>query len=125
MAISKASRKKVEEMVYETMKRVEPSGRNADKYRALFRTMNDEAFEKFFRKMGSDFNNNFYMEIDLYDKKAIDLETISSGAKYLGVPMEEIVTIRHIGPDGSPIRTRYPVPVFYVHLKSKQAPLFW
>ena len=123
MAISKDKRKKVEEKVIKTMELLDPTGKNAQKYKALFAGMSDAQFENFFKRMKNDENNNFYVEMDLYSKNPVSMETIQAAANYLKVPLEEYVYMRHLSPDGTPIRSRFRVPVMYIHLKSNSAPL--
>lgn len=120
MAISKASRKAVEEKVDKTLRLLDPSGKNADKYKEIFKGMSDAQFEAFFRRMRDDPNNNFYVEMDLYDRKPVTMDSIQDAAKYLKVPLEEYVYIRHMTPDGDPVRSRFRVPVMYIHLKRMQ-----
>lgn len=120
MAISKASRAKVETKVYETLSRLDPTKKNAEKYKKLFKAMNDKEFEEFFKKMSSDFNNNFYAEIDLYSEKPLGMESIQSAASYLKLPLEEYVTLRHNTTDGKPVRSKFKVPVLYIHVKRMQ-----
>ena len=120
MAISRAKRKAVEEKVITTMKLLEPTGKNAEKYKQLFASMSDAQFEAYFKKMASDDNNNFYVEVDLYAEKKVSMDSIQDAAKYLKVPLEEYVYVRHLSPDGKPIRSKFRVPVMYVHLKRMQ-----
>jgi hypothetical protein len=120
MAISKQKRKAVEEKVDKTLRLLDPSGKNADKYKAMFKAMSDAQFEAYFRRMKSDFNANFYVEMDLYDKKPVTMDTIQNAANYLKVPLEEYVYIRHMSPDGTPVRSKFRVPVMYVHIKRMQ-----
>lgn len=114
----KQDRKKVEDLIYAVMSKLEPSKRNAEKYKQRFSKMNDKDFLSYFKEMSKDFNNNFYMEIDLYDKDAINFDTIGASAKLLDLPLEEHVTIRHLG-EGD-VMSPFPVPVFYIHLKRMQ-----
>lgn len=114
----KNDRKKVEELIYTVMSKIEPSKRNAEKYKQRFNKMSDKEFLSYFKDLGSDFNNNFYMEIDLYDKEAINFDTVERAAKHLNLPLEEHVTVRHLG-EGDVV-SPFPVPVFYIHLKRMQ-----
>jgi hypothetical protein len=120
MSISKDKRKKVEQKVIETMRLLDPTGKNAEKYKKLFAGMSDTQFETYFKRMKNDDNNNFYVEMDLYSEKPVSMETIQAAASYLKVPLEEYVYIRHFSPDGTPIRSKFRVPVMYIHLKRMQ-----
>ena len=120
MATFSEKRKKVEALVYETLMRLEPSGMNAEKYKELFKSMTDKQFEEFFMKMYKNDNGNFYVEVDLYGKNQITMKSIEKAAKFLNVPLEEYVYIRHKSEDGTPVRTPFRVPVLYIHLKRMQ-----
>jgi hypothetical protein len=124
MAISPIKRKKVEEKIYKTISLLEPTGKNANKYREMFSKMSDTQFETFFKSMASDDNSNFYVEVDLYAAKKVSMDSIQAAAKYINLPLEEYVYIRHFSPDNVPIRTKFKVPVMYIHLKSNLAPLY-
>ena len=43
------NRKEIEQLIYDTYDALDPSGTNSAKYRALFSTMDDKKFEKFFK----------------------------------------------------------------------------
>jgi hypothetical protein len=119
-----ALRKKIEEKIDRFLRTIEPSGRNAEKYRKRFSGMDDKQFLAFFKKMAQDPNNNFYVEIDLFDKKGVTMKSIKQAATQIGVPLEEYVTVYHTAPSGEAnvigVRSAYKVPVFHVHLKRMQ-----
>lgn len=120
MAITAKNRKKVEAKIIAFMKKMDPSGMNADKYKKIFTSMTDKDFVDFFKKMKSSDDFQFYVEFDLYGKNKVTLETIKEAADFLKVPLEEYVFMRHKTEDGSVIRTRYKVPVLYIHMKRMQ-----
>jgi hypothetical protein len=113
-------RKKVEEKIYKTLDLLDPSGLNSGKYRKLFGGMSDNQFTAYFKAMKADDDRNFYVEVDMYGKNNPTLKTVQSAADYLKLPLEEYVYIKHKNPDGEPIRSRYKVPVFHLHLKRMQ-----
>jgi hypothetical protein len=115
-----ASRKAIEEKIYNTLNKLDPSGLNSEKYKKLFKTMNDKQFKDYFKNMSNDDANNFYLEIDVYGKNNPKMNNIKSAADYLGVPLEEYVFISHKSPDGTPIRTKFKMPVMYLHIKRMQ-----
>jgi hypothetical protein len=119
-SITPQKRKQVEDKILTTLKILDPSGKNAAKYKAIFDPMSDAQFMAYFRKMASSDNNNFYVEMDLYEKKKINMDTIEAAAKYLKLPLEEYVYVRHTSPDGQVVRTPFKVPVMYIHLKRMQ-----
>lgn len=118
--ITPEQRRKVQEKVVGTLSILDPSRKNADKYRATFAAMSDDQFLEYFRRMSESDNNNFYVEMDLYADKKISMDTIEASAAYLKLPLEEYVYLRHTTPDGRPVRSPFKVPVMYIHLKRMQ-----
>lgn len=114
------NRKQVEEKIFKTLSLLEPGGLNAEKYKKMFKGMSDREFTNFFKRMKDDDNFNFYVEIDLYEKNNILLEDIQKAANYLKLPLEEYVFFTHKSEDGTPIRTKFRVPVFPIHMKRLQ-----
>lgn len=120
MAMTIKNRKKVEELIYTTFALMEPGKMNAEKYKALFKNMSDKEFLDTFKRIKEDENAHLYLETDLYDKNKISLDSIEAAAKHINVPFEEYVYIRHKTADGTPIRSKFKVPVMYIHLKRMQ-----
>jgi hypothetical protein len=120
MAITPQKRKEVQSKILKTLEILDPSKKNAKKYAAIFDKMSDAQFLAYFKKMASDDNNNFYVEMDLYDEKKVTMDTVESAAAYLKLPLEEFVYLRHTSPDGKPMRSPFKVPVMYIHLKRMQ-----
>lgn len=118
--MDKQTRKEVEDMIYTTLSKLEVSGMNAEMYKKKLSALSDKDFLDYFKKMKNNEDFNFYVEIDLYGKNEITLESIEKAAAYLKVPLEEYVYIKHKSPDGTPIRSAYKVPVMYVHMKRMQ-----
>ena len=114
------NRKKVEDKIYSTLDKLDVSGLNSDKYRKLFKTMSDKQFLDYFKRMANDESNNFYLEIDLYGKNNPKMKNIKAAADYLDVPLEEYVYIRHKSPNEEVIRTKFKVPIVYLHIKRMQ-----
>jgi hypothetical protein len=117
MAITAKNRKKAEKLILDTLSKLEPSGMNTEKYRKIFSEMSDKQFVDYFKKLKEDRNAHLYVECDLYGKNQITLGSIQKAADFLKVPLEEYVYIRHKTPDGTPIRSKFRVPVMYIHLK--------
>jgi hypothetical protein len=114
------NRKKVEDKIYNTLKLLEPSGINADKYKSLFSKMSDKEFINYFKDMKSNEDFNFYVEIDPYGKNNINMKEVEATAKYLNLELEEYIYYRHKTKDGSTIRTPFKVPVIIIHMKRLQ-----
>jgi hypothetical protein len=113
-------RKDIEDKIFTTLNLLDPSGLNAKKYKDLFKGMSDKQFTDYFKQMKTDDTKNFYVEMDLYGKNNIDFDSIKASAKYLKLPLEEYVYIKHRTLDGKPIRSAFRVPVIYLHIKRMQ-----
>lgn len=114
------SRKSIEDKIYTTLNKLDASGKNSKHYKDMFSKMSDKQFIQYFKEMQQDDNKNFYVEMDLYGDNHVSLESITSAAKYLNVPLEEYVYIRHRTIDGSVVRTATKVPVINLHIKRMQ-----
>ena len=114
------NRKKIEDKILTVFNKLDISGLNSKRYKELFSKMSDKEFLDYFKKMISDDNKNFYLEIDLFDKNKVSLDNIIDAAKYLNVPLEEYVYIKHRSENGEVYRTPYKVPIVYLHLKRMQ-----
>ncbi|WP_368880278.1 hypothetical protein [Proteus mirabilis] len=114
------NRKQVEKLIDDTLRKLDPSGMNADKYKRIFKDMSDAEFVKMFTRIKENREDHLYVETDVYGKNKITLDSIKTTANFLKVPLEEYVYIRHKTKDGTPIRSRFKVPVMYVHMKRMQ-----
>ena len=114
-----AKRKKIQNMIYDTISILDKSGKNLEAYKKFFDSMSDEEFNKYMKRFLNDPEEHFYMEIIPFQNEPT-LKDIKKAADYLGVPLEEYVYFRHDGNKNNPVRTKYPVPVGYLHLKRLQ-----
>lgn len=123
MPINKATRTKMERHVYETFNRLDPSGVNTAKYRALFKEMSDSQFDSFFRQLFAD--DNQYLILDTVDyERDLTIDHIEDAAKYLGINLFEYVALPFINGDKeNPIVTKVAVPDGYIHIKRMQQTL--
>jgi hypothetical protein len=113
-------RKKIEEMVLTTMSKIDPTMINTDKYRVFFKSMKTiEDFEKWINKFLKDDTLNLYMEFLPYKNEPV-LDNLYKAGKYLNVPLDEYIYLKHDGNKNNPIRTPYKVPVGYVMIKRLQ-----
>lgn len=118
--ISKAIRKAIEEKILKTFSLLDRSGRNTTEYQNMFKSMDDTAFEKFLKTLGSSFENNFYLEVLPWENEPT-LNDIKAAAKEVGYNFKQFVYIRdEVDSNGKPVRTRYAVPVGYMHVKRLQ-----
>jgi len=112
-------RKQIEEVIYTTMKLLDPSGYNEAKYRTIFKEMNDNQFSNYMKKLFSDEDNNLTLETTPFQKNHTDLkiEDIKKAADYLNIPLDEYIYMPFMNPGGKVVRSKYPTPVGYVHIK--------
>ena len=113
MALSAKNRKKAEELIYSTLKLLEPAGLNAAKYKAKFSKMSDKEFLAYFTKIKNDDTMHLYVETDLYGENQINMRSVKAALKHINVPSEEYVYLKHKSPDGTPVRSKVKVPVLY------------
>ena len=115
--IDKATRKRMEDLIYKFFDLFDPTGRNTEWYKNKFKDMSDAQFvgtlfkEKvpYLRATMVDYENP--MEIDNYEK----------AAKFLNVPLFEEVIIPYASPDpNKPIVSKYKCVVGYLNMKRMQ-----
>jgi len=112
-------RKKIEELVLGTMSRMDKILINTEKYRKFFKSMNDENFKKWIEKFLKNEDENFYMEFLPY-KNEPTLQDLVDAGKYINIPLDEYIYLRHDGNKSDPIRSAKPVPVGYISIKRLQ-----
>jgi hypothetical protein len=117
MASLREKRKRIEELVLETVRRIDNSKMdNFKRYEAMFKFMNDADFEKWASSMGKKLDDTIQMfQLPFEEMK---LSQIKDAAEYLKIPLEEYIWFRHHDPEG--IRTKMKVPVGFVHIKRVQ-----
>ena len=112
-------RKRITEKIYKVFSILDKTGLNTKKYQQLFEGMTDDEFKRYMKNFLNDEDKNFYLEC-LPNKNEPSLKQIKSALEYLNVPLDEYVYYRHDGNKSNPIRTRYKVPVGYIHIKRLQ-----
>jgi hypothetical protein len=120
MAIDKAKRKKMEDLIYSTFDALDPTKTNSNKYRDLFRKMSDVQFDSFFKKFFA--NPDQYLTLDVVDyERDLKIEDVQKAAKQLGVELFEKVAMPFVNKDtNKPVITKFEVPVGFIHLKRMQ-----
>lgn len=120
MAITKAKRKSMEDLVYSVFDALDPTGVNTNKYKEFFSGMNDTQFDTFFKAFFKD--ENQYLTLDTVDyENAIKLEYVEKAANILGVPLFEKVAMPYVNNDkDNPVITKHECPVGYIHIKRMQ-----
>lgn len=103
-------RQEMETLIYNFFNTIDITGKNSEKYKAMFDNMSDEQFNKYMKKFLYDENQNFYLEV-LPNKNEPNLKLIKKCADLLKIPLDEYVYYRHDGDKDHPVRTSYKVPV--------------
>lgn len=121
--ITPAKRQKMEKLIYDTFTALDHTGENTKKYKAMFSSMTDNQFDKFFKEFFADPTSYLILNICDYE---IDLriEDIEKAANVLKIPLFEKVAFPHYTMDKDKvIVTKERVPVGYCHVKRTQQTL--
>lgn len=120
MAINSNKRKEMENLIYKVFSTLDPSEVNTNKYKAMFSSMNDNEFDKFFKNLFA--NEELYLVLDIVNyERDLTIENIEAAAKVLDVPLMEKVAMPFVnGNSDRPVLTKYEVPVGYLHIKRMQ-----
>lgn len=123
MAITKVTRKKMEDLIYKVFDALDETKTNSSKYQKMFSVMTDEAFDKFFKELFAD--EDQYLILDVVDyERDLRIEHVEDAAKILGVPLFEKVAMPFVNKNSDqPIITKFEVPVGYIHNKRMQQTL--
>lgn len=115
-----ANRKEIEQLIYDTYDALDPSGTNSAKYRALFSTMDDKKFEKFFKDFLKNDKENFVLDIVEFEHD-LNMENCEKAAKVLGIPLMEYVYMPHLTMDKKrTVVTKEKCLVGYINIKRTQ-----
>ena len=122
MADIKNKRLQIESLVYRTMNALDPSGSNTEKYKAMFSKMNDATFSKWVTQFLADPKANIRLDIEEFDKsKTLKYENVEKAAKQMNLDLYEYVYMPHVSSNPNrPVRTRTPVLVGYLNIKTVQ-----
>lgn len=122
MADIKSKRGQIETLIYRTMNALDPSGANTQKYKAYFTKMNDAEFSKWVTTFLADPKANIRLDIEEFDKtKTLKYENVEKAAKSMNLDLYEYVYIPHVSSNPKrPVRTRTPVLVGYLNIKTVQ-----
>lgn len=117
--ITREKRHKMEKLIFDVFKALDPSGVNSNKYMTFFSTMNDTQFDTFFKRL---FKSEDFLTLDIVDyERSLKIENIEKAAKVLNIPLFEKLHMPHINMDKKRvIVTKYAVPVGYVNIKRVQ-----
>lgn len=115
-------RKKIEKLVTDVLKAMDPTGINANKYQTMFNKMSDQQFSQWITKFLKDDKSNFRLDIEEFDsKRVLQYQNVEKAANVLGIKLFEYVYIPHLSTDSNrPVRTKHPVLVGYLNFKRPQ-----
>lgn len=116
-------RQKIQDLVDQVMKAIDPSGINAQKYQKMFASMNDKQFEDWIKRFLADEKSNFRVDINEFgdSKRKLNFENVEKAAKVLNLPLFEYVYFPHLSTNPNrPVRTKIPVLVGYLNIKRTQ-----
>ena len=115
-------RQKIEKLVFDVMKALDPTGINANKYQSMFAKMSDQQFSQWITKFLKDDKSNFRLDIEEFDsKRVLQFPNVEKAAKVLNLKLFEYVYMPHLSTDSNrPVRTKHPVLVGYLNFKRPQ-----
>lgn len=115
-------RQKIQDLVYKTLSAMDPTGINANKYKAFFESMSDQQFSKWMNDFLKDEKSFIRLDIEEFNpKRVLRFENIEKAAKVLNIKLFEYVYMPHLSSDPNrPVRTRQPVLVGYINVKRPQ-----
>lgn len=115
-------RRKIEALIAQVMKDLDPTGINAAKYQTMFSKMSDTQFSQWVTNFLKDEKSNLRLDIEEFDsKRVLQFENVEKAAKRLGVKLFEYVYMPFASSDPNrPIRTKTPVLVGYLNIKRPQ-----
>lgn len=116
-------RKKVEELITKTLSLMDPTGINANKYRKMFQTMNDNVFNQWVERFLADDKSNIRLDIEEFGdgSRTLKFENVEKAADFLGIKLFEYVYLPHVSSNPNrPIRTKQPVLVGWLNIKRTQ-----
>lgn len=115
-------RRKIETLITQVMKDLDPTGINATKYQNMFVKMSDSQFSQWVTRFLADEKSNLRLDIEEFDsKRVLQFENVEKAANRLGVKLFEYVYMPFASSDPNrPIRTKSPVLVGYLNIKRPQ-----
>lgn len=115
-------RRKIETLITQVMKDLDPTGINAAKYQNMFLKMSDTQFATWITNFLKDEKSNLRLDIEEFDpKRVLKYENVEKAANRLGIKLFEYVYMPHASEDPNrPVRTKSPVLVGYLNIKRPQ-----
>ena len=116
----KTFRNKIMTKINKVYNHLDKTGVNGEAMKNYWGSMTDTKFLREIRKFVNDEEKNFNLEV-LPGKNEPSLNDIRRALEAIDVPENEYVYFRHLeGTENDPIRTRYEVPVGYLHVRRLQ-----
>lgn len=112
-------RKEATKKVLDVLAILDKDGKNVEKYKKYYESMNDQEFDSKMRQFLLDDHKNFYLEI-IPNKSEPSMDDIEKALDYLNIPENEYVWYKHDGDKDDPVRTKCRVPVGYVNCRRVQ-----
>lgn len=110
----------IEKLIYDTFDAIDPTGRNGNKYRALYADMSDKEFEKAMKDFLKNDSENFILDVVEFESD-LKMENCEKAAKVLGIPLMEYVYMPHLTMDKSRvIASKEKCLVGYINVKRTQ-----
>ena len=118
--MNKVKRKEMEKLIYDFFDIFDPSGRNTEYYKNLFKPMSDDEFDKYFKLLFS--QDDPYLTATMVDfENPMDINNIEKAAEFLNVPLFEKIVLPYASPDpNNPIVTKHECLVGYLNMKRLQ-----
>ena len=113
-----AALERIKNKIYAVMNLLDKTGGNTEKYKNLFKKMSDAQLIKFFKTLTASDDEFLYLEVVPF-KNEPTIEDIKKAADFLKVPLDEHIYIRDTV-SGKIVKSKYPVPVGYIHVKKVQ-----
>ena len=118
-SLTPPKRKRIEALILDTMSALDKTGKNTARYREDLKAMSDAKLEAWLKKLQSDEDEHFYLEVLPYDNSP-SLDDVERAAKIVGVELHQYVYFRHDGAKDKPVRSKVRVPVGHIHVRRLQ-----
>lgn len=116
--LSPNKRKQIETTILKTFSLFDKTGKNTEKWKAKFKTMSNNDFDNWMKKLATNDKEGIPIEI-LPMVNESKLSDIKDAADYLGVELEQYIYYPHEDKE-NPVRSAYKVPILALPLKRLQ-----
>lgn len=110
----------IEKLIYDVYDKLDPSGTNTEKMKALFQPMSDAQFEKYMKDFLKNDDENFILDIVEFEHD-LKMKYCEDAAKVLNIPLMEYVYMPHLTMDkGRVVVSKEKCLVTYLNVKRTQ-----